>query len=98
MPNKVVAWSCQYGCKRRVTTSKEAMYKHEETCFHNPVNKACATCGNLATWLETIYDPPHGGNPGSSDYEVEKKACEFYDIKEKWRHHCDKWCAPEEIK
>lgn len=44
MPNPVRAYSCSWGCHRRVLTSKATMAKHELTCAKNPARRACKTC------------------------------------------------------
>lgn len=44
MPIKVEAYSCAFGCRRRVATSKRVIDKHEETCALNPARRACKTC------------------------------------------------------
>lgn len=46
MPIERKAYSCEFGCARRVLTSRKSMLKHEETCFLNPKRKACKTCAN----------------------------------------------------
>lgn len=47
MPKEVKAYSCEFGCRRKVLTSKADMARHEENCFHNPVRRACASCKHL---------------------------------------------------
>lgn len=47
MPKKTTAYSCEWGCKSRVLTSRQAMMNHEDTCFHNPDTKSCATCQHI---------------------------------------------------
>lgn len=41
----IEAYHCDY-CKK-YSKSKSVMTRHEKTCFHNPVMRACATCENL---------------------------------------------------
>ena len=53
---------------------------HEKHCFKNPALKACASCWHNKIDYETIYDPNHGGNPGSSDYDVACNYCDKLDI------------------
>ena len=47
VPKKLIAYSCEYGCRRNVLTSKKSMAEHELRCFHNPKTMSCATCENL---------------------------------------------------
>ena len=43
---------------------------------------------------ETVYDPYHGGDPGSSDYEAEIEYCEVgIGIKEQYKNNCLVWEA-----
>nr|DAK10581.1 MAG TPA: Transcriptional repressor CTCF/DNA Complex factor zinc finger protein-DNA [Caudoviricetes sp.] len=42
--HEIKAYQCAY-C-RKYSKSKSVMKKHESKCFHNPITKACATCGN----------------------------------------------------
>ena len=93
MPIKRIAWACKWGCGKGVLTSKSAMKKHEERCLYNPVRRACITCANLGTDYETIYNPYHGGNPGSTDTEVRYNFCKAdddIDLSEKLICDCEK--------
>lgn len=91
---EVRAFACSWGCRRNVLTSKKRMAEHEERCFHNPKNRACQTCMFLAKTTETVYDPYHGGDPGSSDYEAEIEYCEVgIGIKEQYKNNCLVWKA-----
>lgn len=47
MPKKVIAYSCEFGCRRNVLSSRKRMEEHEEICFYNEKTKSCATCRNL---------------------------------------------------
>ncbi len=53
MAVKCVAYSCEFRCGRRVTTSRKLMEKHEKTCPHNPALRTCATCESDYTDSET---------------------------------------------
>ena len=75
MPIKTTAYKCVFKCGHKVLTKKQSMAKHESICFKNPDRKACRTCGNFYLDWDTVYNRHHGGNPGSSDYEVERAAC-----------------------
>ena len=44
MPREVKAYSCSFGCGRRVQTSKSVVEKHEKTCAMNPERRACKLC------------------------------------------------------
>lgn len=46
MPTEVKAYSCDFGCGKRVLKSKHGMKQHEKVCFKNPANRACQTCAN----------------------------------------------------
>lgn len=41
---EIEAYQCDYCTK--YSKSKSVMKKHESKCFHNPVSRACVTCGN----------------------------------------------------
>lgn len=84
---KVTAFQCEY-CRRKVMMNKTHLAEHEFICFHNPRRKACQTCGNYAEDYETVYDNHHGGDPGSTDYEVLVRYCE---AKEKPLDDIPKW-------
>lgn len=43
--NEIKAYECEYGCGKYLRT-RSGMNKHEKKCYWNPVNKACASCGN----------------------------------------------------
>ena len=89
---EVRAFACSFGCRRNVLTSKKRMQEHEERCFYNPKNRACQTCGNLEKTTETVYDPYHGGNPGSSDWERMIEYCSAeIDIGGQYKNNCDMW-------
>jgi len=74
---EIIAYQCDY-CEKKITKSKSGMYKHESKCYANPINKACRTCKNFERYEETVYNRNHGGNPGSTDYEIEKTCCNRY--------------------
>lgn len=52
MPRKVTAYGCEFKCGQKVVLSKDSMTSHESRCFHNPLNKACASC----KYFEKEYD------------------------------------------
>ncbi len=92
MPVKVTAWSCIYRCGRKVNTRRTAMLAHEERCFFNPARRACQSCGNFVHEMDTVYNPYHNGDPGSTDYEVRVSYCAAdIDTKEDLHHDCPLW-------
>ena len=93
MPIKRIAWSCSWKCGHKVLVSKKAMQDHEDRCFWNPKIRACMTCGNFHKYSETVYDPHHGGDPGSSDWEAIINGCDHFDLKEALHHDCQMWVA-----
>lgn len=101
MPKPVRAFSCEHGCARKVDTSKLRMAKHEAICFHNPVRRACQTCAHLGRDSNTIYNPYHGGDPGSTDYEQEFSYCEVredVDLTKRLVCDCPSWCLTPHLK
>jgi hypothetical protein len=61
------------------------------------VRRACMSCGWREFEETTVYDPHHGGNPGSSDYEVTRQYCCSEDAgfreltKDQLKHNCPHW-------
>lgn len=47
MPKIVIAYACEWKCRRNVITSRNAMIAHEKMCYRNPSNRACVICGNF---------------------------------------------------
>lgn len=98
--NQVKAYQCEF-CHRKVGMNKQHIKKHEFLCFHNPQRRACQTCGNFSTSRETVYDRHHGGDPGSSDYEVEVQWCGAKDkdigkMFPRERYDCRDWTPTKE--
>ena len=53
--HKVEAYQCDYCTK--YGKSRSNIGQHEKSCFHNPENKACATCSNfIQSPYKTITD------------------------------------------
>jgi hypothetical protein len=101
MPIKITAYKCQFLCKR-VRANKSHIIAHEKVCFNNPANRACQTCEYYKEDWDTFYNPDHGGNPGSTDYEVKYKYCSAIDdfdiINESGlQHDCVYWKAEDAI-
>lgn len=74
MPIRITAFACKFRCGR-IATKKKPLTEHEARCWLNPEVRGCKTCLHLGTDSETIYNPHHGGNPGSTDWEVEYRVC-----------------------
>lgn len=45
MPYKIVAYACEHGCGK-VYKLKNSCKSHENRCFWNHKNQACASCDN----------------------------------------------------
>ena len=66
------------------------MEEHERICYRNPARRTCQTCANRKETTETVYNPYHGGDPGSTDYERSVRYCEAdIDISENMKHDCE---------
>ena len=99
MAIEIKAYECEHGCKKILRT-KQGMKKHEMKCWLNPERKACLSCINMVKVSETVYNPHHGGDPGSTDYEWETYWCDaqerdLSDGSGMWdlRHDCEDWEA-----
>jgi hypothetical protein len=89
---EVKAYQCSFCTYYRKT--KSSVLRHEESCYHNPKNKACATCVYNVVDTDTVYNPYHGGDPGSTDYDVSYNWCEKKSItleKGTLCMRCDLW-------
>jgi hypothetical protein len=94
MPKEITAWECEY-CHRMYLKTKKSVASHEAFCYWNPKNRACAACGNKINGSKTIYNPDHGGNPGSTDYETPTMYCgvtgdDLFDV-DNLRYNCSHW-------
>ena len=91
---KITAYECEYGCGKYLKT-KASIIKHEITCFYNPDRKACQSCGHNTVDSVTIYNPSHGGDPGSTDYEQQIRFCAVKDTdlfdKDNLKYDCFDW-------
>jgi hypothetical protein len=74
----VKAFQCSFCTFYRKT--KKSVIAHEDICFKNPKNKACASCKNNDVDYETVYNRYHGGDPGSTDYEARYNYCTEFDV------------------
>ena len=75
---EIKAYQCSYCSFYRKT--KKIVKTHEDNCFYNPKNRACASCEHNTIEFTTIYNPDNGGNPGSTDYEAPFNWCEVKEI------------------
>lgn len=73
----IKAHQCSYCSFYRI--SRPPVLTHERNCFKNPANRACASCKYNITDYETIYNRYHGGDPGSTDYDVAYNYCSKLD-------------------
>ena len=67
-----------FGCSHCGMASrlKSSVRRHENnTCKKNNDRKTCLNCNHYSLESETIYNPNHGGDPGSTDYDVLKGCC-----------------------
>jgi len=94
MPIERKAWACKWKCGGKVSTNRKRMVSHEARCFRNPDRRACQTCSNHTTEYETVYNPNHGGDPGSTDYDVKVPYCnadDTIDLRQGPRCDCPLW-------
>ncbi len=77
MPKEIIRYQCDY-CNKHYSTKGNAN-KHQKQCFANPKTRSCRTCKNFFSEMETVYNPNHGGDPGSTDYEVLCFYCSRYE-------------------
>jgi hypothetical protein len=49
---EVIMYQCGF-CKKKYSYKGSAI-RHEKECFHNPIHKACASCGNFYQEEKTI--------------------------------------------
>ena len=74
---EVIRYECEF-CNSKNYKHKSSCKSHEKKCYANPKTKSCRTCEHFVKSTETVYDRNHGGDPGSSDYEVETTWCGFF--------------------
>lgn len=74
----------------------------------NTDNRACQTCKHQTEEQETVYNQYHGGNPGSTDYDVKYWWCEHFekvidrfvendDIEMDPQMNCEFWEGKEDV-
>lgn len=78
MPVKIFKtyWGCRFKCGQKHSINRDWIATHEKICFVNPDTKSCRICEHSNFTFETVYDPNHGGNPGSTDYNEQRWYCE----------------------
>jgi hypothetical protein len=94
MPRKITAYGCEFKCGHNVFTKRKRAAEHEVMCFHNPIRKACQSCAHFKTGHDTVYNPYHDGNPGSTDYESKYHYCEVRedaDLEQQLHFDCPHW-------
>lgn len=75
---EITAYKCEY-CNM-VSMYKGHTKRHErDHCRKSPERKCCGLCVHLDNDRKTIYNPFHGGNPGSTDYEMDCWWCKELD-------------------
>ena len=89
------AYQCSFCTFYRLT--KKSVEIHEDNCYHNPKNRACATCRFNVVEFETVYDRYHGGNPGSTDYDVPYNWCDKREI-ELSKNELRMYCSMHKLK
>lgn len=66
-------------CCNLAYMSKYSAIRHERKCPKNPDNRACQTCKHKSEEWKTVYNPCHGGDPGSTDYDVKYWWCDHFE-------------------
>lgn len=91
---QILAYKCDW-CDF-VRRSPRNVKRHESRCHDNPDNRSCKTCRHWSVDYQTVYNPYHGGEPGSTDYEVKYAYCtaKYKEMEGmQWVQHCDLWEA-----
>lgn len=66
-------------CCNKAFMSKSSAIRHEKKCRKNVANRACQTCKHRIVATETYYNPYHGGDCGSTDFEYDYWWCEIHE-------------------
>lgn len=61
MPRIVRAFACEFRCGFRVTTDRNQVERHEETCMMNPASRACKACKHNR-WVKFEADTGAGNH------------------------------------
>jgi len=81
--NKIEAWGCEW-CNM-VSRFPGSVKRHERHyCRKNPNRVACSNCSNCTIGETTVYNPMHGGNPGTTDYEIKEAWCDVTEDTVDW--------------
>ena len=98
--HEIKAYQCAY-CKK-YGKSKSTMKKHESNCFHNPITKACATCGNR---FQEHYKVENFFVPFDGDVYANRPVCKAGkiisevrdgELSVNLRDNCECWIEKEE--
>lgn len=65
-------------CCNKAYIHKSSAIRHEKSCRKNINNRACDTCKHRTKGTETYYNPYHGGDCGSTDFDYEYLWCEIH--------------------
>ena len=67
-------------CCNKAFMTKASAIRHERNCRKNVANRACYTCKHRTKCTETYYNPNHGGDCGSTDFDYEYLWCEIHQM------------------
>lgn len=67
-------------CCNKAYMKKSSAVRHEKKCPKNIANRACQTCRHRTESTETYYNPYHGGDCGSADYDYKYWWCEIHEM------------------
>lgn len=94
MPLSVQAYKCNW-CNM-TSVHKASVVRHEKRSC--PKHKACKICKFYEEEEETVYNPYHGGDPGSTDWEEVIMWCKTYDKRLEHKvSNCPKFKAKEKV-
>lgn len=84
---KIEAYKCEY-CQKKIYENGLLCYTHEKRCFFNPVNKACASCGNHLRETERL----------ENGHLIDINVCSVgQNIKNKLEYDCKNYSERKEI-
>ena len=95
---EIVAYHCDF-CKK-YSKSKSVLKRHENNCYHNPITKACASCGNFYQEDKTKpckFGIAHFMVPACK-LGINIATLEDERVKLNLKHNCDNWkeCCTKE--
>ena len=85
---------CAKGRRNRGTTyrTRQAVTKHEASCFFNPEMMACVTCASFTPGKPCGPDDPPEPPYCAKGHDLEKRyATPFGDMEGGLRHNCPDW-------